>query len=151
MPMDHGTHPEIESWSNSYTGKLDSVDFLTEHCTVGMWVAMCHLMVPKLILVRGCVLRDRIYEPRNFEVWYREFKGDRSSLEFFLNRLVVADVIRCDDTPEDDRALWDIARTLALGWEAALTHQFEDRQFHVATFQTDDGPIVSFKQVSNSQ
>ncbi|MCQ4045920.1 hypothetical protein ACFOSC_17125 [Streptantibioticus rubrisoli] len=149
--MSPGTHPEIETWIKSYTGKLNSVDFLTAHCTVGMWLAMCHLIAPKLVVVRGCVLREHVYEPRNFEIWYRKFDGDRSRVEFFLNRLVVADVIRCGDAPEDDRALRDIAQTLALGWEAALTREFTEERFHVAAFESDDGPIVSFKQISTSQ
>ncbi|MEV0278229.1 hypothetical protein AB0I22_17845 [Streptomyces sp. NPDC050610] len=144
--MDPKTHPEIKSWTDGYTGELDSVDFLMGNCTVGMWLAFAHLMNPEFVEVRGCVLWERVYEPRNFEEWYARLDGDVRRVEDLLNRFVVGYAVDCGESGEDEEALKDIAQVLAFSWESALARHFPSRSFQVQVLATDDGPTVVFSQ-----
>lgn len=140
-------YPEIRSWVGSLTGAPDYVDFLTHNCSVGMWLAFAHLVHPEFIEVDGCILWERKYNQERFEEWSHQLEGDVYALENILNRFVVADAVPCEETPENDSALADIAAALAGSWEHALTRTFPDRTFEVDVLSTDDGPTIVFHQV----
>ncbi|MET9414759.1 barstar family protein [Streptomyces klenkii] len=146
--MNPDEYPEIKSWTGSYTGALDSIDFLNRHCTVGMWLAFAHLMNPEFVEVRGCVLRKRSYVPGSFDEWYRRLDGDVHRIESVLNRFVVGYAIDCGGTAEEEEALGDIAQAVAHSWEAALRRAFPRKRFDVRVLDTDDGPTVLFGQVA---
>ncbi|KOG87626.1 hypothetical protein [Streptomyces varsoviensis] len=144
--MDPKEHSEIKSWLDGYTGNLDAVDFLTDNCTIGMWLAFSHFMNPEFVVVRDCVLRKRVYKPSNFEEWYTKLNGDVPRIEDLLNRLVLGYAIDCTDSAEDEAALQDIAQAVAHSWEAALARNFPSRSFQVQVLTTYDGPTVVFSQ-----
>lgn len=144
--MNPNEYPEIKTWIGSYTGDLDSVDFLTQNCSLGMWLAFSHMMNPEFVEVRGCVLLKRSYGPANFEDWYEHLNGDVQRIEAVLNRFVVGYAIDCGDTPEDEEALADIAQAVATSWDGALARTFPSRRFNVRVVDTDDGPTVVFGQ-----
>ncbi|MFF7020914.1 hypothetical protein ACFY97_07835 [Streptomyces klenkii] len=146
--MNPDEYPEIKAWVESYTGDLDSVDFLNEHCTVGMWLAFAHLMNPEFVEVRGCVMRKRSYAPGSFDDWYRRLDGDVRRIEGVLNCFAVGYAIDCGDTAEAEEALGHIAQAVAHSWEAALRRAFPRKCFDVRVLDTDDGPTVVFGQAS---
>ncbi|MEV4924029.1 hypothetical protein [Streptomyces roseoverticillatus] len=148
MRLNPDEYPEIKTWVDSYTGALDSVDFLNQHCTVGMWLAFAHLMNPEFVEVRGCVLRKRSYRSGNFDDWYRRLGRDVRSVEAVLNRFVVGYAVDCGDSAEEEEALGYIARAVAQSWEAALGRTFPEKRFDVRVLDTDDGPTVVFGQAS---
>ncbi|MEU5642420.1 hypothetical protein [Streptomyces milbemycinicus] len=147
--MNPDEHPEIRSWIDSYTGDLDFVDFLTQNCSVGMWLAFSHLVCPKFVEVQGCILWERKYDPENFQTWHRHLDGNIYKIETIINRLVVGDIVQCDDTPEDLRALSDIARAVADCWKATLARAFPSSSFDVLVLDTEDGPTITFGRVSS--
>ena len=67
-----------------------------------------------------------MYEPSSFETWYENLEGNRARIEATLNRLVVADIIDCEDTPETHRVLMVIAETIAKSWNSALASEFPE-------------------------
>ncbi|WP_063804338.1 hypothetical protein [Streptomyces roseifaciens] len=162
MSLRPDEHPEIRSWIDGYTGGgLDSVDFLTQNCTPGMWLAFAHLMNPEFVEVRGCVLRKRSYAPDNFDDWYRHLGGDVRGIEAVLNRFVVGDAVDCGnggnggnggdaDTADEEEVLGYIARAIAHSWEAALARAFPAKRFDVRVVDTDDGPVVMFGQAASA-
>ncbi|MEV6674989.1 hypothetical protein [Streptomyces sp. NPDC051162] len=142
--MDPAEYSEIKSWAEGFSGEVDYVDFLTKSSTLGEWLAMSHVLWPRFVVHRGCVLWERAYDPDGFDAWYRHFDGDARSIEPMINRLVLGDVIDCGGSPEDHAALKDIADTVGNAWCAALSTAYPDRTFDVIVDDTDDGPVVSF-------
>ncbi|KAB7850214.1 hypothetical protein [Streptomyces mobaraensis] len=146
--MNPDQYPEIKAWAAGYTGNLDYLDFLTRNSTVGQWLAFCRVLWPRFVRERGCTLWDRAYDPENFEAWYHRLDGDTLRIEATLNRIVVADVVDTELTPEDDDALNEIAETIGRAWRAALSQAYPGEQFEVLVDDTDDGPVVSFAAVA---
>ncbi|WP_432588345.1 hypothetical protein ABVG11_25535 [Streptomyces sp. HD1123-B1] len=144
--MNPEEHSEIKSWTESLTDSPDFVDFLTHHLSVGMWLALAHLMCPQFIEVHGCVLWERKYDRERFEEWRQLLHADVYAIENALNRVVVADLVPCEATPENDSALEDVATAMAASWDAALTRAFPSRTFDVDVLSSDDGPTIVFHQ-----
>ncbi|GAA3365225.1 hypothetical protein GCM10017744_067100 [Streptomyces antimycoticus] len=139
-------YPEVRSWIESLTGSPDFVDFLTHNCSVGMWLAFSHLVNPEFIEIHGCILWERKYNRDRFEEWWQHLDGNVYAIENTLNRFVVADVVPCEESPENDSALADIADAIAGSWEHVLARTFPDRAFKVHVLSTDDGPTIVFHQ-----
>lgn len=142
--MDPDRHPDIAAWAADHSGSLDHVDFLTHHATVAEWLAICHVLWPDVIEVQGCFVRKRSFGEADFEGWREELRGDIPKIEATVNRLVLADVIDCGTSAADEKALKDIARTIARSWRVALQQTFPEREFTVVSRDTDDGPAVTF-------
>ncbi|MBT2383505.1 hypothetical protein [Streptomyces sp. ISL-11] len=151
--MNPDEYPEIKSWIDGFEGgsRLGFADFLSEHCTVGIWLAFSHLMNPEFIEVQGCIIRRSSYDLKNFEEWHQNLGGDVHRIESVLNRFVVGYAIDCGNTPEEEAALEDIAQALAYSWEAALARTFPGKRFEVRVADTDDGPTVIFQQMRPSE
>ncbi|MEV4744341.1 hypothetical protein [Streptomyces sp. NPDC049555] len=137
-------YPEIKTWADGFTGDLDHVDFLTQHATPAVWLAMSRVFWPRFVEAGECVLWERAYSRESFEEWHRVLGGDARRIEATLNRLVLLDVIPEEDTAECDTALLEVAGILARTWRAALDAAFPGRPFTVRVDDSDDGPVVCF-------
>ena len=147
MHMDPMDHPEIREWADAVQGDVDFVDFLTFHSTPTVWLAVSHVFWPRFVQVDGCTLWSRVYEPGNFAAWSRELDGDPSRIEGTLNRLKVWQIIDWEETPDNDKALAEVARIISLTWEAALIRAFPENSYDVQVINTEDGPVVTFHTV----
>ncbi|WP_269854292.1 hypothetical protein [Streptomyces sp. RPT161] len=137
-------YPEIRSWVEGVRGDVDSIDFLTQHSSLAVWLAAAQVFWPDFKEVGGCVLWSRVYNENNFETWREHLNGDLGRIEATLNQLKLWQVIDCEDTAEDNRALQGVAEALSRCWSAALMNSFPDKRFDVRVVNTDDGPIVTF-------
>ncbi|WP_146214538.1 hypothetical protein [Streptomyces sp. ICBB 8177] len=120
------------------------MDFLTQHASLAIVLALSDIFWPAFIEVRNCILRERSYEEQNLDAWFQATSGDRASIESTLNQLKLWQVIECKETVEDDAALHRIARVIANCWRAALKESFPQEEFDVRLLKTPDGPIVTF-------
>ncbi|GLF92886.1 hypothetical protein [Streptomyces yaizuensis] len=135
----------IKEWRESFTGDgLDHVDFLTDRTGVAEWLALSRVFRPQFVQRRGCVLWQRAAGDDLVDTWFEQFGGDIRAVEAFLNRLVLADVIRCDIDEETDAALTAIGNAIRAMWSCALAEAFPEESFDVWVKETDDGPVVSF-------
>lgn len=77
---------EFRSWSTTFDPPIDDPTFfLSNHLSITSALLLTDLMFPACVLVRGCVIRKEIYDPENFERWWREtgrrHRGDRECPE----------------------------------------------------------------------
>ncbi|AXU16853.1 hypothetical protein [Streptomyces clavuligerus] len=135
----------IKEWRKSFTGGgLDYVDYLSDRAEVAHWLALSRVFRPRFVRHHGCTLWERMDNADLVDTWLQQFGGDVRATEGFLNRLILADVIRCDVDDETDAALASIGSAIRATWSCALAEAFPDESFDVWTAETDNGPVVSF-------
>ncbi|RAJ69127.1 hypothetical protein K378_02017 [Streptomyces sp. Amel2xB2] len=136
-------HSEIDAWARSFTGKLDYLDFASSRLSLPDWLAVARLFRPSFVEVSGCVLWDRVYEPKNFQAWYTELDGAATAIESVLNRARLWQFIDIDGE-EDEKAINALAGDIAFFWRKSLEADFPEKEFEVSIIDIGDGPEVGF-------
>ncbi|MEE8870284.1 MAG: hypothetical protein SOH99_15600 [Acidipropionibacterium acidipropionici] len=133
---------EFRSWSTTFDPPIDDPTFfLSNHLSITSALLLTDLMFPACVLVRGCVIRKEIYDPENFERWWRETGGATEVIENVLNHLHLWDLLEPNEDAEY-RALEVLAPRIAQTWKSHVQSQFPDRV--ICTEVNDDyGPTVT--------
>lgn len=137
--------PKLVAWSESFEPSPDPFNYVRRHVTVTAAFLLLEIVLPKLVVVRGCVLRETKYEESNFEHWWTATNGNVQAVEGVLNELHLWDLFDggSDEYSESDyRALEDLAPRIANSWRSIAEAQFPDRTF---TVEVEDsyGPTIS--------
>lgn len=104
---------------------------------------LVELVFPRLVEVRGCVVRADKYSEANFNSWFDTLKGDTERIERIINFLPTRHFFEPADEVEE-RALETLAERIALGWRTQAALQFPDRPLVAEVLEgtEDDGPTV---------
>ncbi|HSR68676.1 MAG TPA: hypothetical protein VLU25_12120 [Acidobacteriota bacterium] len=142
--FDLASVPGIRRW---LSGKHGSVwDYLRVNGGAELAVAFTALYWPGFIEVDECVLLRENYQPRNFDEWWKELRGDRSRVEEIINHVHLWDLFDMDEAAVPNEGMEELGRILSLTWKCALHHQFPERKFevHLALDDSEYGPTLSF-------
>ncbi len=142
--------PALRRWRSENNPSLDAWDFLREAGGLQMCLAFSHLFWPSFVLIKGCVLLERRYEPKNFEKWWQELKGDRKRIESVINHVHLYVLFPADPEMGDtDEPFVELGEILAACWSCALSKAFPERKFDVSVTndEEDYGPTIHFMQV----
>lgn len=137
--------PKFVEWSESFVPPVDEFNFVRRHVTATMAFLLLEIVLPKFIVVRGCVLRETKYEPSNFEHWWSESKGNTQAVESVINELHLWDLFDSAPGEYDEGeylAMEAMAPRIADAWRSIAEVQFADRTFTVEVGD-EYGPTVS--------
>jgi hypothetical protein len=135
--------PAFQQWSKSFLPGRRASAYLEHHISAFSAMLVLELVFPRLIEVRGCVLRADKYEQANFDAWWAHLDGDREQLERITNFFPTKAHFPPADSAEEE-ALKVLAEGIARGWQAQSAAQFPDRPIAVEIVDEseDDGPTV---------
>lgn len=134
--------PAFQEWRRQFVPELGPAEYLEHETSLVSAMLVAELIFPRLIDVRGCVIRQDRYQKSAFDEWWDELHGDREQIERVLNFLQLTDVF--DPVDSIERTALDVlAQRIALGWRTQADLQFPDRGLTVEVVPTDeDGPYV---------
>ena len=135
--------PVFQDWSRQFVPPTTPSAYLVHKTTLLSAMLMTELIFPRLIEVRGCVVREDKYEEANFNSWFATLKGDVEQVERIINYFPT--LLWFDPADEvEERALGTLADRIALGWRTQAALQFPDRPLvaEVVEGTDDDGPTV---------
>lgn len=126
--------PEIAAW--------DSVEsYVTETVSIEAAISLASIITPRLVVARGCLLRETAYDPENLDHWWSALDGNIEAIERMINHLHLWDVFDAK-TDAEHEALDALAITIANGWRQAAATAWPDRECTIHI--TDDyGPTIS--------
>ena len=135
--------PAFRAWSGRLVPPGDTAGYLAWEIPVLPAMVLLELVFPRLIEVRGCVVRADRYDKDNFDNWYDHFDGDVEQVERITNFLRVDDWFEPGDEIEE-QALQTLADRIALGWRAQAARQFPERPLVAEAIRSteDYGPVV---------
>jgi hypothetical protein len=125
-------------------------DLLGAKSGADLAVAFSSLFWPEFVEVEGCVLLRERYSPSQFQDWWKELGGDRSTVEGVVNHVHLWDLFDLDEEAVPDKAIRDLAQVLASTWRCALQHRFPRKAFEVRLILDDPdeyGPTITFSTV----
>lgn len=145
--MDLSKLPQLESWIRAGEA-FDPRTFLQSTATVGEAAAMSMLFWPEFTEYRNGVFLGFLFERRGVDVWFDEFKGDKSAVEGVVNHVHLWDVF-APKLEAEYAVLVELAPRIAAMWRAALKSAFPTREFvvSVADASEDYGPTISIRSV----
>lgn len=135
------TFAEYAEWRNQYVPPSNVTGYLSTHVSPTSALLMTTLMYPPLVLVQGCVLLERSYDPEKFKGWWEHHAGERRLVELSINRLILWDVFD-PDSDDDERALELLAERLVPTWRLTVERDFPDRRFDIE-ISDDYGPTLT--------
>jgi hypothetical protein len=135
--------PAFRAWSTQFVPPMKPSGYVTHEIPLLSAMLVVELVFPRLIDVRGCILRADRYDEANFDDWWTSTEGNSDQIERILNYFPTLMYFEPTDEVEE-RALEVLADRIALGWRAQAAIQFPNRPIVVRVIEgtEDDGPSV---------
>lgn len=135
--------PAFRAWSRQFVPEMRASGYLTHEIPLLSAMLVVELAFPRLVEVRGCVVREDKYEQANFDDWFAALDGDVEQVERIINFFPTLHYFEPADEVEE-RALGALAEYIALGWRAQATLRFPGRPLVAEVLEgtPDDGPTV---------
>ncbi|WP_415784323.1 hypothetical protein [Deinococcus saxicola] len=144
--------PLLKEWQQLNSGEFGLSDLLAAEGNLDIITACAQLFWPKFIEIDGCVLREDVYSPENFQNWMTSTNGNRISVESVMNHIHIYDILPNPGGqeyrgPEYALEVFEyIAEILQRTWKAALAEKFPSKTFifKYVTEPDDYGPTIYF-------
>lgn len=135
--------PTFQAWSRRFVPPMPPSAYLELQIPLLSAMLVTELIFPRLIEVRGCVVREDRYEQANFDNWFATLNGDVEQVERITNFFPTRGYFEPSDDVEE-QALETLAERTALGWRTQAALQFPGRAMvaEVVDGGEDDGPTV---------
>lgn len=132
----------FRQWDAEHGGGWSLVQYLHEGVPLLSLCAVAELLVPELVLDRGCLVLALRHDADGLDRWLEQTGGDVRAVEAVVNEVHLWDVVGDGDVEAASGLLEDLARRMAGAWEHAASVRFPQRRARAIV--TDEyGPTVT--------